>query len=49
WDGESLTPEFDIDFIAAGLGAPHQMRFGAYGLYGMQAPARSKDQVAGAR
>ncbi len=39
WDGESLTPEFHIDFIAAGLGAPHQMRFGAYALYGKQAPA----------
>ena len=35
WDGESLTPEFHIDFLKAGLGAPHQMRFGAYSLYGL--------------
>ena len=36
--GERLTPNFHIDFIAAGLGAPHQMRFGAYALYGKRAP-----------
>ena len=34
WDGESLTPEFNLDFIELGLGAPHQMRFGAHALYG---------------
>jgi len=38
WDGEKLTADFQIDFIAAGLGAPHQMRFGAYGLYGQRPP-----------
>ena len=27
-----------IDFIAAKLGAPHQMRFGAYSLYGKKPP-----------
>jgi selenium-binding protein 1 len=34
WDGETLTPSFAIDFIAEKLGRPHQMRFGAYALYG---------------
>ncbi len=34
WDGERLSPEFHLDFIELGLGAPHQMRFGAYALYG---------------
>lgn len=34
WDGKTLTPEFNLDFMAMGLGAPHQMRFGAYALYG---------------
>jgi selenium-binding protein 1 len=46
WDGEQLTPEIKIDFIAAGLGAPHQMRFGAYALYGKRAPAVLDKQVA---
>ncbi|HEY5647535.1 MAG TPA: selenium-binding protein SBP56-related protein, partial [Pseudomonadales bacterium] len=46
WDGESLKPEFSIDFIAAGLGAPHQMRFGAYGLYGLRRPAALDEQSA---
>ncbi|TDJ47297.1 MAG: selenium-binding protein [Gammaproteobacteria bacterium] len=41
WDGKALQPQFAIDFIAAGLGRPHQMRFGAYSLYGMAPPARS--------
>jgi len=39
WDGESLEPNFAIDFIAEELGSPHQMRFGSYGLYGLQRPA----------
>ena len=34
WDGKTLTPEFNLDFIELGLGAPHQMRFGAHALYG---------------
>ncbi|MEQ8860441.1 MAG: selenium-binding protein SBP56-related protein [Pseudomonadales bacterium] len=38
WDGKALKPKFAIDFFAAGLGAPHQMRFGAYGLYGLKRP-----------
>lgn len=39
WDGEKLTPAFSIDFLAEELGGPHQMRFGAYALYGMQRPS----------
>lgn len=45
WNGEELTPTFAIDFHEAGLGSPHQMRFGAYALYGMerpQAPANAR-------
>jgi len=38
WDGESLQPQFTIDFLAENLGRPHQMRFGAYSLYGMEHP-----------
>ncbi len=38
WDGNKLTPRFSIDFIDADLGSPHQMRFGAYALYGKRAP-----------
>lgn len=38
WDGNKLTPKFSLDFIEAGLGSPHQMRFGAYALYGKRAP-----------
>lgn len=33
WDGEELKQKFAIDFIAAKLGAPHQMRFGSRALY----------------
>jgi selenium-binding protein 1 len=33
WNGEKLEPAFEIDFLAAKLGRPHQMRFGAYALY----------------
>ncbi len=40
WDGEQLEERFNIDFLAAGLGAPHQMRFGAYALYGLKRPAK---------
>jgi selenium-binding protein 1 len=36
WDGASLTAAFSIDFIAEKLGRPHQMRFGAYALYGLK-------------
>ena len=40
WDGEELKHRFTLDFIAEGLGAPHQMRFGAYALYGLSAPVK---------
>jgi selenium-binding protein 1 len=33
WDGKELKQKLAIDFIAEKLGAPHQMRFGAYSLY----------------
>jgi selenium-binding protein 1 len=36
-DGK-LVPKFEIDFIAEKLGRAHQMRFGAYSLYGMKSP-----------
>ncbi|MGI9264567.1 MAG: selenium-binding protein SBP56-related protein [Gammaproteobacteria bacterium] len=38
WDGDELNHAFSIDFFEAGLGAPHQMRFGAYALYGESPP-----------
>jgi selenium-binding protein 1 len=38
WDGQKLVPAFEIDFKAQKLGRPHQMRFGAYSLYGLKAP-----------
>ena len=39
WDGEKLIHQFSIDFIKAGLGMPHQMRFGSYALYAKNRPA----------
>ncbi len=33
WDGKELTPRFEIDFLEAGLGRPHLMRFGSSALY----------------
>jgi selenium-binding protein 1 len=39
WDGNKLNHEFSIDFLAEKLGLPHQMRFGAYSLYGQSNPA----------
>jgi selenium-binding protein 1 len=41
WDGKKLTHEFTLDFLKEGLGAPHQMRFGARSLYAA-APPRSE-------
>jgi selenium-binding protein 1 len=38
FDGEKLNEQFAIDFYAEKLGRAHQMRFGAYSLYGMVAP-----------
>ncbi len=40
FDGEKLTHKLTIDFVAQKLGYPHQMRFGAYSLYGLSAPVR---------
>ena len=34
YDGKTLEQTMAIDFIAEKIGAPHQMRFGAYSLYG---------------
>ena len=34
WDGTALNEKFAIDFTEEKLGRPHQMRFGAYALYG---------------
>jgi len=42
WDGDKLNLEFEIDFKAEKLGSAHQMRFGAYGLYGMKRPYAKK-------
>ena len=36
WDGKKLSPTFTIDFREEKLGRPHQMRFGAYQLYGLR-------------
>ena len=38
WDGSELDLQFQIDFLAEELGLPHQMRFGAYSLYGKKPP-----------
>ncbi|MFT5137549.1 MAG: selenium-binding protein 1 [Arenicella sp.] len=46
WDGNELNLEFEIDFKAEKLGSAHQMRFGAYGLYGMQRPYEMNDKAA---
>ncbi|MBW2230841.1 MAG: selenium-binding protein [Deltaproteobacteria bacterium] len=36
WNGKQLVPAFAIDFKKEKLGRPHQMRFGAYSLYGLR-------------
>ena len=38
FDGKKLDHTLTIDFIAQQLGYPHQMRFGAYSLYGLKRP-----------
>jgi methanethiol oxidase len=38
WDGNKLEKQFEIDFNKLKLGRAHQMRFGAYSLYGMNNP-----------
>jgi len=37
WDGKEMTEQFSIDFYKEKLGRAHQIRFGAYSLYGKQA------------
>jgi selenium-binding protein 1 len=40
WNGKELSPKFEIDFRAEGLGRPHLMRFGQIDFYrGREAPA----------
>jgi selenium-binding protein 1 len=47
WNGKNLEKQFEIDFIAQKLGRAHQMRFGAYSLYGMTSPyEQSNDKLA---
>jgi selenium-binding protein 1 len=46
WTGDALEEKFAIDFLEAKLGRPHQMRFGAYALYGMAAPGSDDTRVA---
>ena len=46
WDGERLKQVFNIDFYKEKLGRPHQMRFGAYGLYGQRPPGPADSKVA---
>ena len=38
FDGKQLERRLTVDFIEQQLGYPHQMRFGAYSLYGLQRP-----------
>ena len=45
WDGKKLNHEFTVDFYAEKLGRAHQMRFGAYSLYGA-APIQEKTKMA---
>ena len=45
WNGEELSEQFSIDFVAAKLGLPHQMRFGSYALYAMERPQEQMSPV----
>jgi len=46
WDGKALVEQFAIDFTAAKLGRPHQMRFGARALYASKASEGQPDRLA---
>ena len=46
WDGKKLEHKFSIDFVAARLGTPHQMRFGAYALHGKKPAAVARATAA---
>ena len=45
YENGKLEHRLTIDFIAEELGYPHQMRFGAYSLYGMKAPTEQNKVV----
>jgi len=45
WDGEKLQHKFTIDFLDENLGRPHQMRFGAYSLYGKTHPGLASNAM----
>lgn len=45
WNGAELVSKFEIDFNAEKLGRPHQMRFGAFALYGLQRPLDSGESA----
>ncbi|MFK8068946.1 MAG: selenium-binding protein SBP56-related protein [Gammaproteobacteria bacterium] len=45
WDGSEMTEQFKVDFNAEKLGRAHQIRFGAYSLYGQQAKVDQKDEA----
>jgi selenium-binding protein 1 len=49
WDGKKLTPAFSIDFTKEKLGRAHQMRFGAYQLYGLRDADPEAEGVSGGR
>jgi methanethiol oxidase len=43
WDGKEMKEDFTIDFYKEKLGRAHQMRFGAYSLYGKEAKYDADD------
>jgi len=47
WNGTDLEHQFSIDFLAENLGLPHQMRFGAYSLYGLTNPLAATPNTGG--
>ncbi len=42
WDGNELKHQWTIDFYEHKLGRSHQMRFGAYSLYGGKSASRAR-------
>ena len=42
FDGKRLEHKLTVDFIEQQLGYPHQMRFGAYSLYGLLRPMSAR-------
>jgi methanethiol oxidase len=46
WDGKKLTPAFDVDFRAAGLGRPHHMHFGQLGFWASAPSGRGAGEIA---